>query len=70
MLLDCERLPWRVEDVVRGLDEGRYRYANLMFEMCLVAPDEIGDDLPTAWNHLETYVPGETAFHMPGSAWR
>ncbi|MFO0314126.1 MAG: glycosyltransferase [Planctomycetota bacterium] len=74
MLLDCERLPWRVEDVVRGLDEGRYKYANLMFEMCLVAPDEIGDDLPTAWNHLETYVPGETALThftvVPTQPWK
>lgn len=74
MLLDCERLPWRVDEVIRGLDEGRYTYANLLFEMCLVKPDEIGEDLPTRWNHLETHVPGETALThftvVPTQPWK
>ena len=74
MLLDCERLPWRIDEVIRGLDEGRYAYGNLLFEMCLVRPDEIGDDMPTRWNHLETYVPGETALThftvVPTQPWK
>ena len=74
MLLDCERLPWRIDEVIRGLDEGRYSYENLLFEMCLVRPDEIGDDLPTRWNHLETHVPGETSLThftvVPTQPWK
>jgi hypothetical protein len=31
-----------------------------MFELCIVDPREITDDLPPAWNHLEHYEPGET----------
>lgn len=58
MLLDCARLPWDIEEIVRGLDEERYTYPQLMFEMCLVQPDEIGDDLSPAWNCLEHYTPG------------
>jgi hypothetical protein len=67
-------LPWRIDDVIRGLDEGRYTYANLLFEMCLVQPNEIGDDLPPRWNHLEQYVPGETALThftvVPTQPWK
>jgi hypothetical protein len=74
MLLDCDRLPWRIEDVIRGLDEGAYDYRNLLFEMCLVRPDEIGDDLPVEWNHLETHVPGRTALThftvVPTQPWK
>jgi hypothetical protein len=60
MMLDCERLPWDVRDIVGGLDEGRYTYQQLMFEMCLVQPEEINDALPSEWNHLEHFEPGET----------
>lgn len=74
MLLDCDRLSWRVDEIVRGLDEGRYRYQDLLFELCIVPPDEIGDDLPTEWNHLETHVPGRTALThftvVPTQPWK
>jgi hypothetical protein len=60
MMLDCERLDWDVEEIVGGLDESRYTYEQLMFELCIVDPAEITDDLPPVWNHLEHYEPGET----------
>jgi hypothetical protein len=60
MMLDCERLDWDVDEIVGGLDEGRYGYQDLMFDLCIVEPDEINDNLPPVWNHLEHYVPGET----------
>ena len=60
MLLDCERLDWDVERIVGGLDAGEYSYEQLMFELCVVDPDEIGDDVPPEWNHLEHYEPGVT----------
>jgi hypothetical protein len=74
MLLDCDRLPWNVDQVVSGLDEGRYDYRNLLFQMCLVEHDEIGEDIPVEWNHLETYVPGTTALThftvVPTQPWK
>ena len=73
MLLDCDRLPWRIDDIVRGLDEGQFQYADLLFRMCLVRPDEIGD-MPVEWNHLETHVPGRTALThftvVPTQPWK
>jgi hypothetical protein len=60
MMLDCERLDWDVEEVVGGLDEGRYTYEQLMFELCIVDPTEITDELPPEWNHLEHYERGKT----------
>jgi hypothetical protein len=60
MMLDCERLDWNVDEIIGGLDEGRYTYQDLMFDLCVVDPDEINDNLPPVWNHLEHYVPGET----------
>jgi len=60
MVLDCARLDWDVRAIVDGLDAGRYSYADLMFEMCVVADGEIGETVPTSWNHLERYEPGIT----------
>jgi hypothetical protein len=60
MLLDTTRLPWKIEDVIKGLDEGTFTYENLMFELCLVKPEEIEDRIPPVWNHLENYEEGKT----------
>lgn len=60
MLLDCERLPWKVGEIVAGLDEGRYTYAQLLSEVCIVPPDRIADTIPPEWNELERYQPGRT----------
>ena len=59
-MLDCERLDWDIDEIVGGLDEGKYDYQQLMFDLCVVEPDEINDNLPPVWNHLEHYEPGET----------
>ena len=58
MLLDCGRLQWRIEDVVAGLDAGRYGYEELMQDMCVAR--SVGRTLPAAWNSLERYEAGRT----------
>ena len=45
---------------MRGLDDEKYTYEQLMFELCIVEPNEISDAIPPAWNHLEHFEPGET----------
>ncbi len=60
MLLDCSRLRWDVDEIVAGLDRGDYTYEQLMFDLCIVDPDEIADTLPPEWNHLEHFEAGET----------
>lgn len=60
MLLDCSRLDWDIDKIIRDLDEGRYSYEELMFGLCVVDPAEINDNIPSEWNHLEHYDPGRT----------
>jgi tRNA (mo5U34)-methyltransferase len=60
MLLDCSRLDWDVEKIVDGLDQERYDYQQLMFELCIVAPGEIADRIPPEWNCLEWFEPGRS----------
>jgi lipopolysaccharide biosynthesis glycosyltransferase len=74
MMLDCSRLPWDLTDIVKGLDEEKYTYPQLMFEMCLVKPNEIDDRIPPRWNCLEHYEEGESSLlHytvVPTQPWR
>ncbi len=60
MLLDCDHLRWKVDEIVAGLDEGRYTYAQLLSEVCIVPPAEIADGIPPEWNELERFEPGRT----------
>lgn len=60
MLLDCSRLNWVPEDVIAGLD-GEYTYDQLLSDICILKPEEIGWRVPWVWNSLETYIPNVTA---------
>ncbi len=60
LLIDCERCRWDIEEIVRGLDEGRYSYRQLMADLCIVPPDEIGENLDPMWNCLEHFEAGRT----------
>jgi hypothetical protein len=60
MMLDCERLRWDVDEIIRGLDDGRYDYKQLMSDLVIVPEEQIAESIPVEWNHLETYEPGKT----------
>ncbi len=60
MLIDCPRVDWKIENIVKDLDAGKFSYENLMFDLCLVKPEEIEDRIPSAWNCLEHYEEGVT----------
>jgi hypothetical protein len=59
-LLDCSRLDWKIEEIVKALDDGKITYAQLLFECCLVKPEEIADRIPPGWNCLEHYEKNDT----------
>lgn len=59
MLLDCEKLNWKIEEIVADLDAGRLDYPSLMFEMRVAK--KIAWTIPEKWNSLEHYEPAETA---------
>lgn len=55
MILDCSSLTWKIDEIVDGLDEGKYDYAKLMFEFCLLNESEIRYAIPFRWNSLEHF---------------
>ncbi|HXF94305.1 MAG TPA: glycosyltransferase [Nitrospiraceae bacterium] len=73
LVMDCGKLPWRVEDIVRGLDEGRYDYRELMENLCIVPREAVSASLPVEWNSLERFEPGRTRLlhytDMPTQPW-
>ena len=52
MLLDCGALDWNVQTIVAGLD-GQYDYDQLMGQLCILRPEQIGSDVPFHWNSLD-----------------
>lgn len=53
MLLDCGRLDWKMDDIIQGLDDRKYDYAGLMYDLCILKESEIRYGVPFRWNSLE-----------------
>lgn len=73
MMLDCSALPWRIEDVIAGLDEGHYTYKQLMAELCIVDDALISARIPAEWNHLERHDDSTKLTHytvVPTQPWK
>lgn len=58
MLLDCDRLHWKIENIVGSLDTNEFSYEDLM-EKLVVAPKQAASIGPE-WNSLEKYAVGRT----------
>lgn len=63
MVIDCEKNQWDVEEIVRGLDEQKYNYEQLMYELCILQEQDIGEELPFTWNSLEVYDKNTQLIH-------
>ena len=63
MLLDCGRLDWKIESIIDGLDEERYDYEQLMYDLCILKEDEIKYGVPFEWNSLEYYDKDTNLLH-------
>jgi hypothetical protein len=74
MMLDCSRLSWDVHEIVRGLDEDRYGYTELMSDLAIVPEEQIEERIPVEWNSLERYEPGTTKLvhytQVPTQPWK
>jgi hypothetical protein len=55
MLLDCSRLDWRIENIVKAMDEGKYDYDQLMSDLCILDDAEVKYGVPFEWNSLEYF---------------
>jgi hypothetical protein len=69
MLLDCANLKWDVQEIVDGLDEGRYDYEQLMKAFCIVPKEQVQDRIPFEWNSLEHYEEGRTGLIHYTDTW-
>lgn len=73
MLMDCAALKWDTRQIVRGMDEGRFTYDQLVWDLCIVPPGCAKPDLPFEWNSLEHYEEGRTHIlhytDMPTQPW-
>jgi lipopolysaccharide biosynthesis glycosyltransferase len=74
MMLDCSRLDWDVHEIVRGLDEDRYGYTELMSDLAIVPEEQIEERIPVEWNSLEHYEAGTTKLvhytQVPTQPWK
>jgi hypothetical protein len=73
LLLNCDGLRWDANEIVSGLNEGKYNYDELMHHFCIVADDKKRASLPYEWNTPERYEPGRTRLihytDMPTQPW-
>lgn len=73
MLLDCENLDWKVDDIIEGLNEKRYDYKALMQQLCILPDSGKRAGLTGEWNSLEHYEEGTTRLihytDMPTQPW-
>jgi len=71
MILNCGSLEWRIEDIVEKLDDKRFTYEQLMYEMALAKT--VRASISPVWNSLERYDEAETALihytDMPTQPW-
>jgi hypothetical protein len=59
LLLNCERLRWKIGDVIAGLDSGAFTYEQLLYDMTW--GPRVAGGIDPRWNRLDTYRDGETA---------
>ncbi len=73
MILDCDHLDWKIDEIVAKLDRGDLTYGQLLFEMALVPSERIDDTLEPGWNSLEHFDADTRLLHytiVPTQPWK
>ncbi len=68
MLLDCSRLDWKIENIIKDMDNKVYDYPNLMYNMCILNESEIKYGIPFRWNSLEHWDKTTSLIHYTDMA--
>lgn len=63
MLLDCGNLDWDIDKIVQELDDGKYSYDQLMYDICVLPEREVGFGIPFEWNSLEYFDENTRLIH-------
>ena len=58
MLLDCNKLDWRINEIVQQLDQDKLDYKEIMVDMKIAKT--VRADINSRWNSLERYEPQVT----------
>ena len=59
MVLDCNRLRWDIDEIVRALDNGELTYEQLVYQMRLA--QNVSAAIDPQWNSLERFALRQTA---------
>lgn len=60
VLIDCDQLRRRMEELASALQAGSYAYDELLEKLCTVDPEEVAETVPREWGHVERYEAGLT----------
>ncbi len=63
MLLNCANLDWDIEKIVAEMDDEKYDYEQLMYDMCILDESEVKYGVPFEWNSLEHWDPETRLLH-------
>jgi lipopolysaccharide biosynthesis glycosyltransferase len=55
MVIDCQKNKWKIDDIIDDLDSQKFSYEDLMYRLCILEDEKIGEVLPFEWNSLEHY---------------
>lgn len=55
MLLNCSELEWDINTIVTQMDQGKFNYEDLLFNLCILKEEEINYVIPGEWNSLEYF---------------
>jgi hypothetical protein len=74
MVLECNRLDWKMERIVSQLMSGSISYVNLMKNLCITPSGMVSPNLNPRWNSLDDYEGEETRLvhftNVPTQPWR
>lgn len=63
MLINCSELKWDVNEIIAGMDKGKYNYEELMYHLCILDEKDIKYELPGHWNSLEYWDEDTSLLH-------
>ncbi|MFP5492694.1 MAG: glycosyltransferase [Bacteriovoracia bacterium] len=63
MLMDCEKAKWDIEVIIKQMDSMEFSYEDLMYNLCILAEDQIAYSIPANWNSLEHFDSNTCLLH-------
>ena len=69
MILNCSRLEWEIDSIIDDLNQDKYDYEMLMYDLCILDEEnDIKFSVPFQWNSLEYYDQDTCLIHYTDMA--